>query len=98
MRALHPGWNLYLRNPLLLYLISFIFVAVNIVTLVVTALPHDAGTTPRFYWAVAVIGSMGFGFVYWAVLRSLQIPVLGRREEGERVREGERDGGTEVLS
>jgi hypothetical protein len=94
MRLLRPDWNLsYLRNPVLLYLISSLFVAVNIVMLVVTALPHDPGTTPRFYWAVTVIGVMGFGLVYWAVLRSLQIPGLGRREEGEGGTENGRERG-----
>ncbi|KAF2234857.1 hypothetical protein EV356DRAFT_532407 [Viridothelium virens] len=73
MRVLDTNWRpTYLRNRKLLLLLCFIFVSMNIVILVIEALPLESGTTSRFYWPIALIAIFAFGIIYWAVLRALQ--------------------------
>ena len=42
-------------------------------------MPHDAGTTPRFYWAVMVAAIFVVAGTYWSILQVLRTAV------GERI-------------
>ena len=55
-----------------MYAIGSIFIAFNILLLVVTAMPHDAGTIPRFYWAVMVAAIIAVAGAYWSAIKVLQ--------------------------
>ena len=75
MRKIYPSWNfLYLKNKALRYLIVFIFVVSNILTMVLTARTNNPGTIPRWYWPVALGAVIVVAFLYWSALRC-----LGRR-------------------
>lgn len=75
MRQLRHNWRpTYMRNDFVLTFIAFIFVAINIVILVMTALPESPGTIPRFYWPISLVAVMAVGLLYWGVLRIFQVP------------------------
>ena len=68
-------------------LVSGAIVSVNIVILVMTALP-TGGSIPNYYWPVTILGFISFGVAYWAVLRLLGVggPKLdGRMTLGSRI-------------
>ena len=73
MRILHHNWTpTYLSNSILKYATVTVFVGLNIVLLVVTAMPHGADTIPRFYWAVMIAAIFAVACIYWLVLKVLQ--------------------------
>ncbi|KAI9709140.1 MAG: hypothetical protein M1820_003587 [Bogoriella megaspora] len=73
MRLLNPTWKpTYLKNRAVMLVICFIFVSINIITLVIEALPATPGTTPRFYWPITIAGVFVVGVLYWGFLRLLQ--------------------------
>ncbi|KAF2108836.1 amino acid permease-domain-containing protein [Lophiotrema nucula] len=73
MRLSNPLWDhTYLKNPLLLASVALTFAGLNIVVMVMTALPVDEGRIPRFYWAVAMGGLAAAGTLYWAFFRLFQ--------------------------
>ena len=76
MRILHHNWTpTYLSNSILKYATVTAFGGLNIVLLVVTAMPHSADTIPRFYWAVMVAAIFAVGCIYWLVLKVLQTSI-----------------------
>ena len=73
MQILNPNWKpTYLTNGVTVLFVSSTFVSVNIVILVMTAFP-TGGSVPSYYWPVTIVGFMGFGVAYWAVLRLLGV-------------------------
>ncbi len=72
----------FLQQDWLRYLIVFLFVGVNLLTLVVAARPHGDGTIARFWWPV-VMGFVALGsFIYWFVLWCLQDKRWSARKVG----------------
>ena len=81
MQTLNPNWKpTYLTNTVSVVLVSGVFVSVNIVILVMTALP-TVDEVPNYYWPVTIVGFMAFGLAYWGVLRLLGVkgPTPGGR-------------------
>ena len=73
MRLGKSNWRpTYLKNRVILLLISFIFVSINVVILVIDALPQKSNTTPRFYWPITILAIFVVGVLYWGVLRMLR--------------------------
>jgi len=73
MRLSQPLWDhTYLKSPFLLVSVALVFAGLNIVVMVMTALPVDEGRIPRFYWAVAMGGVAVAGTLYCAFLRFFQ--------------------------
>ena len=73
MRRYGSSWShTYLSNRVLLIFVAIVFAALNLVVMVITALPRDPGKIPRFYWPVALVGLAGFGILYWGFLRLFQ--------------------------
>lgn len=73
MQASYPNWKpTYLTTKVSVMLVSGAVVSVNIVILVMTALP-TGGSIPNFYWPVTVVGFIGLGVAHWAVLRLLGV-------------------------
>lgn len=74
MQLLRHNWKpTYIRNPFVLWSVAVAFVSFNVVILVVTAMPQDPGTIPRFYWPVTIVGVMTLGVFYWLVLKIFQV-------------------------
>lgn len=74
MRLVKPNWQpTYMKSNALIYFVSFVFAAINLVTLVMTALPASEGSIPHFWWPVTVAGVIGLGIAYWGFLRLLQV-------------------------
>jgi amino acid transporter len=70
-------WS-WLRNPLV-----FLWTGVNILIIVVAAIPHTAGTIPRKWWPIILFGVVvPVSFVYWAVLWSMQNGRFGSKMFG----------------
>lgn len=63
-----------MRNNFVLALVAFVFVAINIVIMVMIALPNNPPDIPRFYWPISLVATMIVGVLYWGVLRLLQVP------------------------
>ena len=75
-----------MKNHAFLVFVSVIFVAVDIVILVVTALPSGEGDVPRFWWPVILVGVIAFGLIYWSAFKILQAGSIGRmRNIGSRI-------------
>jgi hypothetical protein len=75
MRLLQHNWQpTYMRNDFVLTFVALVFVAINIVILVMTALPESPGTIPRFYWPISLVAVIAVGIVYWGVLRIFEVP------------------------
>ena len=55
-----------------MYGIGLLFIGFNVLLLVVTAMPRDPGTVPRFYWAVMLAAIVIAGCLYWSILKLLQ--------------------------
>lgn len=75
----------YMKNKFILYTVSLTFIGVNILMLVMTARPDIKGDIPRFYWAVAVVGSISMGALYWALLKSTQLKLWGNTTLGSKI-------------
>lgn len=76
MRILYPDWRpTYLTNSILKYATVTVFIGLNMLLLVVTAMPHSANTIPRFYWAVMVAAIFAVAGTYWLVLKVLQTKI-----------------------
>jgi len=74
MRLYENNWNhIYLNNSFLRIFVAVAFIVLNLLTMVMTALPKDPGRTARFYWPVSLACLIGFSGVYWAVLRLFQV-------------------------
>jgi amino acid transporter len=75
MRQLRHNWRpTYMRNDFVLAFIAFVFFGMNIVILVMIALPEDPDTIPRFYWPISMAAVIAFGLLYWGALRVFQVP------------------------
>jgi hypothetical protein len=86
MRLLQSNWKpTYMKNNVVLIFVSFVFVSINIVTLVMTALPEGQGSIPSFYWPITLAGVIGLGLIYWGILRILQVKGLKDRTLGSRI-------------
>ncbi|KAF2099470.1 hypothetical protein NA57DRAFT_55435 [Rhizodiscina lignyota] len=73
MRLYDDNWRpSYLKNKFVLIFVAAIFVGINIVILVITALPNDPGQVACFYWPVAIAGTVVFSVMYWGILRVFQ--------------------------
>ena len=73
MRTLYPNWKpTYLTTKVSVILVSAAVVSVNIIILVMTALP-TSGAVPNYYWPVTIVGFIAAGVAYWAVLRLLEV-------------------------
>lgn len=62
----------YLTTKMSVFLVSIAIVSVNIIILVMTALP-TSGSVPNYYWPVTIVAFIGLGVAYWAVLRMLGV-------------------------
>jgi hypothetical protein len=75
MRQLRHNWRpTYIRNDFVLGFIAIVFFSINIVILVMIALPEDPGTIPRFYWPISMAAVVAFSLLYWGALRVFQVP------------------------
>ena len=73
MQTMRPNWKpTYVTTKVSVMLVSGAVVSVNIVILVMTALP-TGGSIPNYYWPVTIVGFIGLGVAYWAVLRLLGV-------------------------
>ena len=73
MQTLYPNWKpTYLTTRVSVMVVSGAVVSVNIVILVMTALP-TGGSVPNYYWPVTIVGFIGFGVAYWTVLKVLGV-------------------------
>jgi hypothetical protein len=74
MRLYDSTWKpTYLKNKALLVFVATIFIAMNIVTLVMSALPHNPGQVARSYWPVTAVAVTATAILYWAALRLFQV-------------------------
>lgn len=62
----------FLRWTWLRYTIVFLFVALNLLTLVVAARPHGHGDIARFWWPVVLGCVVAVSSLYWLALWALQ--------------------------
>lgn len=82
MQTLHPNWKpTYLTTKLSVVVVSGAIISINIIILVMTALP-TGGSVPNYYWPVTIVGFLGLGLAYWAVLRLLG--AKGRKSDDRR--------------
>lgn len=87
MLQANPSWKpTYLKNQIFTIFVSFIYVGMNIIILVMTAIPTGSGI-PGYYWTVSIIGFIAFGVFYWGVIRLLGVTPRpsGRRTLGSRL-------------
>lgn len=87
MRTLVEDWKpMYLKNKLMLWGVSFIFVGFNAAILILTALPIDKGEIPRFYWPVTIAAIIAAAVLHWLVIRALRMKWRGSQTTlGQRV-------------
>lgn len=77
-------WSpVYMKNKFILYAVSFLFTGMNILMMVMTALPKDPDTIPRFYWPVTVAACIAAGSIYWGGLKGLQMKFGGQESIGK---------------
>lgn len=75
----------YMSNKFSLYIIVLIFMGINALMIVVTAMPKAPGAIPRYYWPVTVFACVVAGAVYWCGLKSLQMTFGGEKTLGARI-------------
>lgn len=74
MNARNGGWKLsYLTHRPVLYCLATIFIGINCVVLVVSALPQKRGTIPRWWWPAITAMVLGASFLYWSGFTALQM-------------------------
>jgi amino acid transporter len=74
MRNKTPNWKpTYLKNRAFLAFVAILFIAINIVILVLSSLPSNPGKVPRFYWAVSTVALVVAALTYWAILRLCEV-------------------------
>ena len=73
MRPLYSNWRpVFLRHKSVLYPVVLLFVGINILILVTTAMPEKKGMIPRFYWPIAIGAALTFGSLYWGIIMLLR--------------------------
>jgi hypothetical protein len=75
----------YLSNKGILYPVTFVFIGMNLLMVVITAMPETPGTIPRYYWPITVLACLAAGAAYWGGLTSLQLKFGSERTLGARI-------------
>lgn len=74
MNVRNGEWQLsYLTHRPVLYCLATIFIGMNCVILVVSALPKTRGTIPRWWWPTITAMVLGGSFLYWSGFTALQM-------------------------
>ena len=80
MRILNKNWKpAYFKSKYFLYVFGALFGGLNVTIAVISALPHQPGEVPNFYWPVAIAALVVAATLYWAVLQALQRTWLGEK-------------------
>ncbi|OAL45369.1 amino acid transporter [Pyrenochaeta sp. DS3sAY3a] len=69
----HDWKPIYMSNKLTLYTVVFVFIGINLLMVVITAMPDSPGTIPRYYWPITVLTCVAAGALYWCGLKALQV-------------------------
>jgi amino acid transporter len=59
---------MYMKNNVILYSTAIPFIAVNILIMVITAMPNTPNSIPRWYWPITVLAVLVAALVYWSAL------------------------------
>lgn len=88
MRTLsdNADWQLrYMSSPFILYPVVTIFLGINMLMIVITAMSRRPGTIPRYYWVVTFFACVAAGALYWCGLKVLQLDFGSGTTLGKRI-------------